>query len=248
MASDVLAIAVMVLLERHLPFMVSPQRTLPVLSNPSNACSSLSQPDLVMVYMKEMQHPESGRLWEEHINKILKSPELGFTTTTHDRCIYSATIDGEKVLLLRQVDDFALACPNEQLAKKIYDIIGKKLQLQHESKPPFDYFGLLRAYNGVTITQSREHITVDCASYIDRVLRTHGWENEIFNEQTRGKQIPMDPSCLSHLYKEVGHPEGTVEHARLAQKQGFSYRTLLGELLYAYIVCRPDIGYAVTTL
>ena len=29
---------------------------------------------------------------------------------------------------------------------------------------------------------------------------------------------------------------------------GFSYRHLLGELRYAYMTCRCDIGYAVTTL
>jgi len=35
----------------------------------------------------------------------------------------------------------------------------------------------------------------------------------------------------------------------LAKKAaGFEYRTLLGELLYAYITCRPDIGYAITPL
>jgi len=31
-------------------------------------------------------------------------------------------------------------------------------------------------------------------------------------------------------------------------KCGFVYRTLLGELLYAYVACRPDIGYATITL
>ena len=29
---------------------------------------------------------------------------------------------------------------------------------------------------------------------------------------------------------------------------GFAYQTFLGELMYAYITCRPDIGYSVTTL
>ena len=193
-------------------------------------------------------HPESGRLWEEHINKILTSPELGFRHTTHDRCIYSVTIDGQKVLMLRQVDDFSLSCPNEALARKIYDIIGRRLQLEHETKPPFAYFGLLTEYNGVSITQTREHIAIDCSQYIQRVLRTHNWTEESPNEQTRVKNVPMDPDCLAHLYKETGPPEGTAEYAALAQKQGFAYRTVLGELLYAYIVCRPDIGYAVTTL
>ena len=42
--------------------------------------------------------------------------------------------------------------------------------------------------------------------------------------------------------------ENTPEAAALADKHGFSFRTLLGELLYAYTTCRPDIGYAVVTL
>lgn len=66
--------------------------------------------NLVLPVLHALQgHPESGRLWEEHINPILK--DLGFTHTAHDRSIYSATIDGQFVLLLRQVDDFALASP-----------------------------------------------------------------------------------------------------------------------------------------
>ena len=42
--------------------------------------------------------------------------------------------------------------------------------------------------------------------------------------------------------------ENTPEHAALVAKHGFAYHTLLGELLYAYITCRPDIGYATITL
>ena len=40
-------------------------------------------------------HPESGRLWEQHISSILMSEEFGFTTTTHDRSIYSGMYRGE---------------------------------------------------------------------------------------------------------------------------------------------------------
>ena len=29
-------------------------------------------------------HPESGQLWETHLNKILQSPQLAFKTKTHD--------------------------------------------------------------------------------------------------------------------------------------------------------------------
>ena len=85
---------------------------------------------LVLPILRALQgHPESGRLWEIHINKILRSPELNFKSTTHDRTIYTTVFEGEKVYLLRQVDDFALACSNQDIADKIYDIIGKNIQL-----------------------------------------------------------------------------------------------------------------------
>ena len=50
------------------------------------------------------------------------------------------------------------------------------------------------------------------------------------------------------IYHSVDPAENTPEHAKLAAEQGFSYRTLLGELLYAYITAHPDIGYAVAIL
>ena len=75
------------------------------------------------------------------MNQILFSDELGFKTTTHDRTIYTTTFKGEKVFVLRQVDDFALACKNESTAKEIYDIIGRRLKLPNESVVPFAYLG-----------------------------------------------------------------------------------------------------------
>jgi hypothetical protein len=42
----------------------------------------------------------------------------------------------------------------------------------------------------------------------------------------------------------AGPAEHSDEHATLQDKRGFSFRTLLGELLFAYVTCRPDIGYA----
>ena len=50
------------------------------------------------------------------------------------------------------------------------------------------------------------------------------------------------------MFKEVGPLEGSVDHTILEKNNGFGYRTLLGELMYAYITYRPDIGYAITSL
>jgi len=69
------------------------------------------------------------------ITAILRSPQFGFKSTTHDRSIYSATFEGTRILLLCQVDDFAVACPNEEIAKRLCDQIGKALQLPSEDTP-----------------------------------------------------------------------------------------------------------------
>ena len=59
--------------------------------------------------------------------------------------------------------------------------------------------------------------------------------------------LPMD-AIPTMYHTPAGPPEHSDEHAALEDTKGFRYRTLLGELLYAYVTCRCDIGYSVTTL
>ena len=59
---------------------------------------------------------------------------------------------------------------------------------------------------------------------------------------------PLSRDCLTSIYEEQGPKEGTVEHVIMEKKQGFNYRTLLGELMYSYVTSRLDIGYTITTL
>ena len=110
---------------------------------------------------------------ETHINSILSSPKFNFRTTTHDLFIYHTTFEGVKVLLLCQTVDFAISCPTKETAKKIYDIIGQKLQLPLKDDPPFEYFGLIKDFNGVDVNQTQEYIQINCPDYIDSVLKSH---------------------------------------------------------------------------
>jgi hypothetical protein len=60
---------------------------------------------------------------------------------------------------------------------------------------------------------------------------------------------PLSTKTLNLLQSQQSGPvEGTKEHEELQLKSGFSYRTLLGEMMFAYVSCRPDIGYAVTLM
>ena len=92
--------------------------------------SSKLHPSRVLPVLCTLQgHPESGKLLEKHISKILCSTELNFKSTTHDHSIYKTTFKGKKVLFLRQVDDYLAQCKDEETAKEISEIMRKKLQL-----------------------------------------------------------------------------------------------------------------------
>jgi hypothetical protein len=56
------------------------------------------------------------------------------------------------------------------------------------------------------------------------------------------------PRLPSWLQVSAGPAEGTLEHRELEAGVGFGYRQVLGELVYAYVVCRLDIGFAITLL
>ena len=185
-------------------------------------------------------HPESGKLWEKHINNIMFSDELNFKTTTHDQTIYKTIYKGKLVFLLSQVDDFAIACKEEATAIDIYTpslvevFDWKKNQSIHSPISVFE--------------QSSEYIQISCANYIDRVLTTHNWTTAD-NMKASSKHVgPLPADAIQKIYQESGPAEGTTEHQVLEDTCGFGYRNLLGEMIYAYVTCHPDIGYAITTM
>ena len=98
----------------------------------NETCSSRSKPPITRKFVIPVQHclqghPESGKQWMRFIDNILIN-EIGFKTTTHDRCIYRKVMaDGEPVYCLRQVDDFMLSCNREKTARDIFDTIGRKM-------------------------------------------------------------------------------------------------------------------------
>ena len=132
------------------------------------------------VYYALQGHPESGKQWMHMIidEKLIK--KMGFQTTTHDRCIYCrVTSDGKMQLLLRQVDNFLLACNSEQVAKDKFDDIGIAIQFDAEKRDgviSFEFLGVVKDYNGVDIKQTKDYIEISCANYIRRLLKSHGWD------------------------------------------------------------------------
>ena len=193
-------------------------------------------------------HPEAGVLWERMITGILESDELGFKSTTHERNLYHGKIDGETVLVCRQVDDFAIACKSPAVADKLIAVINKHATTENQGVGIRGDFGVHSRYNGVDIHQTRDYVKLSCETYIQRVLQTHGWEKPNLQESDRHDSVPLSPDFAKTLCTLEGPLEGTTEHKELERKVGYGYRQVLGEVIYAYVVCRIDIGYAATFL
>jgi hypothetical protein len=115
-------------------------------------------------------HPESPRLWEKHIDRILR--DIGLTPTIHKPCIYSGLILGKRVLFMWQVDNFAIPAPSQHIANHLLGLIDDKLSI------PLKRQGLVTLYNGLDILQTKDYIKVSCETYIDQVSNIHldhGW-------------------------------------------------------------------------
>jgi hypothetical protein len=194
-------------------------------------------------------HPEAGALWETMIIGILEGDELGFKSTTHERNLYHGMIDGEVVLVCCMVDGFAIALKNTTAAEKLVAIIDKHATTGSQGTGVSTSQGLHLRYNGVDIHQTRDYIKLSCETYLDRVLQMHGWEQPGARESDRHDSVLMSPDAATALMQVAAGPaEGTSEHRELETSVGFGYRQVLGKLVYAYVVCRLDIGFAITLL
>ena len=115
-------------------------------------------------------HPEAGALWEKMIVGILESDELKFTLTTHERNLYCGEIDGQLVLVCRQVDDFAIASKSTQAAEKLISVINRHATTESKGIGICDSQGIGLRYNGLDVHQTQDYIKLSCEKYINRVL------------------------------------------------------------------------------
>jgi hypothetical protein len=94
-------------------------------------------------------HPESPRLRDKYISKMI-TKELGFHSMVHEPCLYyKRDKDDNLTLILRQVDDFLVANKDS----KECDRIGELIQARMTN--PLNQLGTIRKFNGVNVEQTR---------------------------------------------------------------------------------------------
>jgi hypothetical protein len=87
--------------------------------------------------------------------------------TIYEPCLYSGLIDGQQVLFMHQVDNFAVAAPDERTANILFDMIDNRLTF------PMKQMGLINLFNGLNIERTRDYIKISCSTYIDKIMAKH---------------------------------------------------------------------------
>jgi hypothetical protein len=194
-------------------------------------------PNNVIPVLSAMQgHPESPQLWEKHADAILQ--ELGLTPTVHEPCLYSGTINSNRVILKRQVDNFVIALPDKMMVNILLDKIDDELSI------PMKCQGYLDMYNGVNVLQTCNYIKISSYTFINKICdkylatRMHNFTSP----DTRPTPLPTNPTWYKKFNSAVGDPDPKVQ-AHLAKTMQISYQSGVGELIWAMTATRPDLAF-----
>jgi hypothetical protein len=95
--------------------------------------------------------------------------------------------------------------------------------------------------------QTRDYVKMASDTCIRLLLQTHDWSTPTSSKK-ESDDSPIADDAAKMLYELRGPMEDTADAGILPDKMGFSYRQLLGEPMYAYVVVRPELGFAVCLL
>ena len=84
-------------------------------------------------------------------------------STIHEPCLYSSIVEGKRVIFKRQVDNFAVAAPDEQTANVLLDMIDNKLTISMKRQ------GFLDMYNGIDVLETWHYIKISFTSYQNKI-------------------------------------------------------------------------------
>jgi hypothetical protein len=146
-------------------------------------------------------------------------------------------IEGKQVIFKRQVDDFAIAAPNEQMANILLDKIDDELFI------PMKRQGYLDMYNGIKVAQTRDYIKVSCTTFINKICEKYliSWMQNFTSTDDCLMPLPPDPTWYKKFNAAVGDPDPKVQ-AKLAKQMQLTYRSSVGELIWAMTSHLPALN------
>lgn len=168
---------------------------------------------------------QASRNWYKRINSYLT--EYGLKPSAADPCLYVLIRDdGTVLLVLLYVDDLAIIGSGLPVVNQFKQAISKEFEMKD--------LGELEYMLGVQIRRDRANRTLEMlqTGYVDQLLARFNMSGH------RPIGTPMDPA--------KGVP------ARVTAEDGGSvqelYRSMVGGIMYAALVTRPDIAFSAQAL
>jgi len=165
---------------------------------------------------------QSSREWYRTITAILA--EFGFVRCKSDHSIFMLTRDGFTTYLALYVDDLLIISENDDHLAEVKRRLAEKFEMKD--------LGVAKKFLGMEIEYGDDgSITIHQDRYIQSLLRRHGMED------CNPVSTPLDTS--TKLVK-------TTDAEAIADPK--EYQSIIGGLMFAAIVTRPDIMCAVGQL
>jgi len=131
-------------------------------------------------------------------------------------------------LFLRQVDDLAISTKTRVVADTIIHQINTALRM------PVKQIGVITRFNGIDVDQTKYYVKLHCTRYLTKMLHHHGW----IETQTVHQPLPflVDKTSIKQLH-DCQVPTTIQERQKLQEDMGFSYRQVMGEIMFPMVKC-----------
>lgn len=168
---------------------------------------------------------QSPRCWNKKFTKFLT--EFNFVQLNAEKCVFRAEYEGEEVFLELYVDDGLVMCKKREIIDKILTELGSQFEIK-VSDP--------ECFVGLEIKRDRtaKKTFISQEGYITRLI-------EKFNMQDcKPNAVPADPNT------ELTNNQSPKSITETEYMNRVPFRETVGSLMFAAIVSRPDIMFAVS--
>ena len=166
---------------------------------------------------------QASRQWNLKFSNFLLSH--GLVKSKADPCIYTKNTKGIRTILCLYVDDGLVCSSSKEEMIRLIDDLKSTFEITTSD---------VSCFIGLEIERQKDSIRIHQKGYISRILNRFGMR------ECKPQSTPADPKCkLSSEMSAANDHE--KEDMRI-----IPYREAIGSLLFAAIVSRPDIAFAVS--
>ena len=182
-----------------------------------------------LLYLKQALYgtKQASRLWQDTLREFLESPELGFKRSPHEPCLYRLEKSGSELLVGVYVDDVVVAHRGDKLFEEFKSKFLSRFRAKH--------IGPLQWFLGMEVDQHDDFsVHVSQKAFIQKVA-----DKFIAHNVVSRTHPPND------LFNSLDRAASDVERAQVTD---FQYKSIIGALLYASVMTRPDVSYHTSIL